>query len=350
MLKKKLLCLTTLIVVCALILSGCSLFSHLTYLNGNTEISDVSITGYNTLAVGEDGNVYYRGNIIEHFTNGVSGELSGEINTSNFLMGMKFIRMYDKGDAVKAYLTTYGGAILTEQDEVYLFLNGDTEGYQTPTLFCSGYTDLEIYSDTVYLLSGKDEFGYMTVDSPGDFHILAENVRKFRFAVNNQNHVVAFLLMNDNRLYVYDTNESFNPDAEHFKNITDFDYCSKSTEFKVLCIQDSLCDVYYYVLSEEELSYEAIQTHSGEKTGENVAKITAYGTGVAMLDDDNNLYLYGGDMDRHYSREFTGEKVMANVSLVAGSSDSLFVVKTDGSYHYYGNNGDNTYNTIRKEE
>ena len=255
-----------------------------------------------------------------------------------------------KGDAVKAYLTTYGGAILTEQDEVYLFLNGDTEGYQTPTLFCSGYTDLEIYSDTVYLLSGKDEFGYMTVDSPGDFHILAENVRKFRFAVNNQNHVVAFLLMNDNRLYVYDTNESFNPDAEHFKNITDFDYCSKSTEFKVLCIQDSLCDVYYYVLSEEELSYEAIQTHSGEKTGENVAKITAYGTGVAMLDDDNNLYLYGGDMDRHYSREFTGEKVMANVSLVAGSSDSLFVVKTDGSYHYYGNNGDNTYNTIRKEE
>ena len=342
------LLLCIIIIAISLLLGSCSLlYRDISFMNDEISINNVSISGCSVLATGDDGNVYYYGSDVnENFSNGFPADLSNEIKMSNFLQGRKFIRMYDRGDAKKAYIASYGGAVLTQQNDVYLFLNNNTDQYCTPTLFCSGYTDIELFHDTVYLLSENGEFGYIEINGARDFNSLVKGVQKFRIAVNKEKHVIIFALTDHNDLYIYDTTEPFDESTEHFENIKDFDFCEGNTYFQVLGLLNTKQRAIYYVLDWDELSYEAIQLHTGEITGEKINEIAAYGTGVAMLDDDDNLYLYGGDLDRHYSREFTGDKVMENVRTVDGSNDSLFVVKKDGSYHYFGNNGDNTYTPI----
>ena len=342
------------IVICtvSLLFSSCSLlYRDLSFMNDNVSINSVSVSGWSVLAVGDNGNVYYfGGDVDENFSNGFPVDLSNEIEMSNLLQGRKFIRMYDRGDAKKTYITTYGGAVLTHQNEVYLFLNNNTDQYRTPTLFCSGYTDIELFHDTAYLLSENGELGYISIKEPNVFNSLVKRVRKFRIAVNKQGRVVIFVLTNNNDLYVYDTTEPFVEDTEHFEDILDFDFCEGKTDFQVLALLNTQRKAVYYILDWDELSYEAIQLHSGETIGENINEIVAYGTGVAMLDDDNNLYLYGGDLGQDYKRMFTGQQVMRNVSVVSGSSDTLFTVKTNREYQFFGNNGDNTYTPFKPEE
>ena len=262
-------------------------------------------------------------------------------NTFNVnLIDAEYVRIYDKGDAVYAKITRYGGAIITENNDVYVFLNGN-EKYRTPTYLCTGYESAIVGNDSkVYLLSQNGVLEYIDINNPEKTHIIGENIRKFNY-VSKDDVFSIFALTNDNDLYIINPDEQIENNKKCLSGMTDFD---------VLIPHGDLC-VFGYVNMEGEtymlngdvgISYDTFTDESAYiKTGENIHSVTAYDSGLAMLDDKGNLSLYGDDFHSSDNYpEFNGEVVFTDVEAVFGGYRVLAILKNNGDFYQYGSQVD----------
>lgn len=166
---------------------GSEALARLTLMPADAEIVDVS--GYDLFSrsavVTADGNCYFRGiatltenygiNDIEAYEDRASGSLFGD--------GLdRFVQIYDGGDAVRIRLSASGGVIVTENNEIYVFANGQGR-YETPAYFAKGYTDGYLYDKrTVYLLSENGDLCCSDIiSSPEEITVIEKNITKFKW-------------------------------------------------------------------------------------------------------------------------------------------------------------------------
>ena len=265
-------------------------------------------------------------------------------NTFNVnLIDAEYVRIYDKGDAVYAKITRYGGAIITENNDVYVFLNGN-EKYRTPTYLCTGYESAIVGNDSnVYLLSQNGVLEYIDINNPDKKRFIGDNIKKFDYE-RKSNIYSIFALTNDNKLYIINPDEQIENNEKYLSDITDFD---------ILVPHEALCvftyvntkGTAYFLMDDLEIDYNDLNDSSFFwRRGKNIKSVTAYDGGIAMLDDKGDLYLYGDDF--HYPdgmREFNEDLVFSDVAAVFGGTDTLAILKTDGKFYHYGKQADLAY-------
>lgn len=310
-------------------------------LEDKSDIKYFSSDGRPYCVVSGSGDCYIGGDTLEKDENfGVENIRKFNNNFSVNLIEPDYVRIYDKGDAVFAEVTQYGGAIITENNDVYVFINGH-EGYRTPTYLCTGYVSAIVGKNSrVYLLSQNGVLEYIDVNSPDNKHFIGENIRKFNCEVKDDFFSI-FALTNDEDLYIINPDEQIENNEKYLSGIKDFD---------ILVPHEDLC-VFGYVNTEGEaymlhenidISYDAFTNESAYiKTGENVCSVTAYDSGLAMSDDKGNLSLYGDDFHRSDSYpEFDGEVVFTDVKAAFGGYRVLAILKNNGEFYQYGSQVD----------
>lgn len=346
--KKALIAFASAILISTLLISMVFAFHYnnfdtkgVVYLENKYDIKYLCVHGRRYCAISNSGNCYIGGGELRENSNyGVEN-----IRTYNNFQNVNsdkssYVRIYDKGDAVYAKITPYGGAIITENNDVYVFLNGN-EKYRTPTYLCTGYESAIVGNDSkVYLLSQNGVLEYIDINNPEKTHIIGENIRKFNY-VSKDDVFSIFALTNDNDLYIINPDEQIENNKKYLSGMTDFD---------VLIPHGDLC-VFGYVNMEGEtymlngdvgISYDTFTDESAYiKTGENIHSVTAYDSGLAMLDDKGNLSLYGDDFHSSDNYpEFNGEVVFTDVEAVFGGYRVLAILKNNGDFYQYGSQVD----------
>lgn len=316
--------------VLMVLLSGCQT-DNTVYFDESESIKQADSFWYTTAIVSNSGNCYVKGNLTQSINYGVKDV------PPSLLMKNGFIRLYDKGDAADINITSIGGCIITESNDVYVFLNKSAD-YAVPTYLCSGYTQACIWDDThIYLLSDKGEFGYISLDNPGSFTKIAHNIKKFRIEVKEKTDPTIFVLSENEKLYILDCNEEFNENENFIDNVIEFDLLVPHTKLSILSIltkeHDAFCRFGDY-----SLNYEGINERSFEKIGENISSVTSYGKGVAMIDKQGraSLYGYGFNSNSDSGEFFDSEVVFENVKAVFGGDYYLIVIMSDDTYLYFG--------------
>ena len=327
-------------------------------------ITQFSSDDYWVGAVSNKGNCYIRGaNLIDPFYYGVY-----DIKGFNDTHGEKFVQIYDKGDAETITLSGGGGCITTSGGDVYLFLNGTLGGdppefendellYRTPELLCTGYRYAEhSLSDglgIVYLITDDNDLGYVTVEDPDDFHFICDDINKFQ-NLRGQGYLVG--LTNDHRLLFFDSNNQYSIETELFDNIIDFTIrgINKRSSIALLDENHSVYFGYDHYLTSYLSSTDKLdESRLYHKIGENISAVTVYNyKGVAMLDNDGNVSIYGPELKHYYyedDRVYNGEVVLKDVSLILGDHRHLFIVRSNGDFEYFGKRfmgWDDDYRTI----
>lgn len=338
--------LTLLLIFLTLICFGaCSL----NVISANEKIVNSSADSSNVCAVTDSGNVYFLGtDVYNERRNGIDNPSA--FNLNNTFYGEQFVCIYDKGNAKKVNYSTYGGTILTRDNEIYLFLNEEGENYQTVEFLCSGYVDAQLYKEhMIYVLSDNGEFGYITVDYPDIFHPIASNIENFKIR-SSKLDTIALVLSSDNNLYIFDLLDGFDSKSKHFENVIDFDFIDSSYTQSVFSLVNSNYEAYVCV-GDFKCSYDGISNEGLKAVGTGIDSVISYGQGVAMLDTDDNLLIYGSDLSSFDYKDFDyvykGETVLRDIQTICGSTKCLCVVTTEGEFTRYGSNGDNTRTPIK---
>ena len=339
---------TILLVLLTLISFGACSFRS---ISPNEKIVNLSADSANVCAVTNNGNVYFKGGgSSAGRRNGIDSEHAFGYNLRSLVIGDTFFCIYDKGDAVKINYNTYGGVILTQDQSIYLFLNEEGENYQTVDYLCSGYVDAQLYREhMIYVLSDNGEFGFITVDYPDNFHLIASNIQKFKIRMSKLD-MVAMVLTGDNELYIFNLLDGFDSKADHFKNVIDFDFIESDCDQSVFGLINSNNEAYACV-GNFKCSYESISNEGLKKVGTGIKSVTSHGQGVAMLDVDDNLLVYGSDLSTFDNKNFDfiyqGEIVLHDIQTISGSTECLCVVTKEGEFTRYGSNGDNTRTKLK---
>lgn len=349
--KKALIAFASAILISTLLISMVFAFHYnnfdtkgVVYLENKYDIKYLCVHGRRYCAISNSGNCYIGGGELRENSNyGVEN-----IRTYNNFQNVNsdkssFVRIYDKGDAVYAKITPYGGAIITENNDVYVFLNGN-EKYRTPTYLCTGYESAIVGNDSkVYLLSQNGVLEYIDINNPDKKRFIGDNIKKFDYE-RKSNIYSIFALTNDNKLYIINPDEQIENNEKYLSDITDFD---------ILVPHEALCvftyvntkGTAYFLMDDLEIDYNDLNDSSFFwRRGKNIKSVTAYDGGIAMLDDKGDLYLYGDDF--HYPdgmREFNEDLVFSDVAAVFGGTDTLAILKTDGKFYHYGKQADLAY-------
>ena len=332
------------IMLIVVLLSGCS--SESVVMSDKETIIQLSSNNFWIGAVSNTRNCYIRGShLFNPFYYGVI-----DLKEFNSTKGKEFVCIYDKGDAEFISLSNNGGCITTINGDVYLFLNG-TDGsdppvfendellYRTPELFVSGYHYAELSNGEgiVYLLTEDNDLGYVTIDSPNEFHLLCSNVEKFKENTSSF-RTLLIVLTTDNRLIILNSEDMYSTKLECFENILDFDiFRDGKSDRPSLIVLDENHDT-YIGLDNYLSSFDSLDVNNYyKKIGEGIVSVTAYDRGVAMLDDDGSVSLYGSDLSSgQYSQIYNGEVVFTNVSFVSGDPKHLYIIRDNGEFEYYG--------------
>ena len=332
----------------ALIIFVCfSINTSSRFLNSDSDII-FSDSDSNTIGiVTKNGNCYVKGNITAERNYGVENPPASLFRSDDFL------KIYDKGNAKTINITSKGGTIITDSGEVYVFIN-DNKNYMLPVCFTTGYSQACVWDPShIYLLSIDGDFGYVSIDSPDSFHLIKKNVRKFIIEGQTlEQGEVAFVLTNDNQLFVCPRDEEGSVGSVN--GILDFDVLCPHTKLLIISLLDTEHRAYYcigdYDLSFETLSDRSIYTECGS----NIESVVSYSKGIAMLNSQNEVSIYGSDY-KHNSSEadhvFKGEVVIEGALGVYGGDYNLIVSKETGGFEIYGRNSyDATYKLISSED
>ena len=293
------------------------------------------------MVVSNSGDCYIGGkNLNQNENYGVENarKYNNTFNTNIF--DAEYVRIYDKGNASSANVTRYGGAIITENNDVYIFVNNN-EVYKTPTYLCSGYVSAIVGNDSkIYLLSENGVLEYIDIDAPEKTYFIGNNIKKFD-CESKDGVFSIFALTNDNDLYIINSDEQIKNNPKYLSDISDFDVLVPHENFCVFSFLNTKgeaymlmkdCDIFYDIFT-EDTRY--------AKTGENVQSVTVYSEGLAMLDNKNNLSIYGYDFKNSTDElDFTGEIVFSDVEAVFGGHRVLGVLKNNGDFYQYGNQVD----------
>ena len=333
--KKIIISVIALVVVILGFICYLNLFDTLglVYLQKNENIKYAN-SAWNTIAVVSDtGNCYIGG---DYLTNEINYGVENIRKYKNRPLD-KYVRIYDKGDAKSIKINYNGGTIVTKNNEVYIFINNN-EDYKTPTYLCKGYTNAVIgYDSKVYMLSGNGDLVYVNSNTPQEVNLIGNNIKEFN-VVEKNNVESLFALTNDGKLYILNTNEQIKDSNKYFENISDFDVLVPHQNMCVLSILENNNNAYVF-MEDSGINYESFteMSTSFKKVGENISSVTSYGKGIAMMDNNSNVSLYGSDLDEPMDNwEFHGEVVFNDVESVFGGHKSLMIIKNNGEYYHYG--------------
>lgn len=342
------------IAVIVILVIGLAFFCYnpfgLDYMNSNEHIVFCSKNWRYTMAVVSDrGNVYLNSGRLEESQNfGI--EDTHKFNCHN---PKKYVEIYSKENAQVVSLTNYGGTIITNQKDVYIFQNGNSQ-YRTPTYILTGYSQAMLWdNDTLYLLSDSGDFGYIHIDKPDDFRIIKSNVKKFVIAEKGK-ETMAFVLSNNERLYFLKQAELMDNNENYIDGIVDFDILVPHSQLLIFSCLNTHSEA-SFLMGDYDLSFDDLNNshYHFTKTGDNMVSVVSYGRGIAMLDNSHRVYLYGNDLDGSGDGwsfspdlEFKGDQIAENVDSVFGGYLNLDIIKQDGEFIYYGLTADQTYNAI----
>lgn len=308
-------------------------------LQDNENIVYVSKEWRTVAGVSDTGNCYIGGHISEDENYGVD-----DIRKFKNYPYNKYVSIYDKGDAKSVKLEHNGGTIITENNEVYIFLNNN-ETYRTPKYFCKGYTSAVVgYNSKVYMLSENGDLVRADINAPENVEFIGNNVKEFNVTYKDDVESI-FALTNDNKLYIINTDEQIENSKKYFENIYDFDVLVPHGNLCVLSLLDNNNNA-YVLMDDYNITYEDIINTSSDfkKAGENVSSVTSYEKGIAIIDDKSNVSLYGSDLDDVFDKlEFQGEVVFDDVKSVFGGAELLIIIKNNGDYYHYGMQLDGSY-------
>lgn len=298
----------------------------------------------------DSGDVYYNGRISEKDNSGVS-------NVSDSLFVSPSVKndiysVYTNSNAAKVHINSGGGTIVTDDNEVYIFVNAYPDNMlsslKTPTLLCSGYIDAYLIANQtdnvkLILLDENGNLGWLTSDDPAQFHVLAHDIIKHKEASLPFPDI--FALSSDNRLYIIPYDYTPDISLEYIAGIVDFDFVQNDSCGSILSYVDENHDAYVCMRDlklQEQCS--DFSRDKMEKVGESIVSVTSYQYGVAMLDVNHKLSLFGTDLQyvglpdkiiRDDEIMFHGEVIMKNVASVEADCSYLFITKTDGTWQIF---------------
>ena len=294
-------------------------------------------------AVTDKGNVYVKGDLTTEINFG-----SDKIRQYNHMLIADYIQIFGKGNASSVEIGPYGGAIVTEQSEVFIFING-SEKYKTPVFLCKGYKMANLVENKVYLLSNEGVFGYVTIEDPDNFIKLGDNIVDFQ--IEYYNNVlpcdVCFALTADERLYISKTGEALSDNVQHLDGIIGFsavvitaDLPSDSswTNHIVLGLLDMNHDVLWLHddLNKNNGISKLADINKYSVVGNNIDKICVYPYGIAMLNHTGDVSLYGTDFHATNNvNTFSGEAVFHDVKDIFGG-ELLVLIYNNKEIEYYG--------------
>ena len=360
--------IVVLIVLISLSLSGCyqlmNVFADkdgLLIMSEDERIVDLDCIGHLSAIVSDRGNCYVNGE-------GLHGNryygLNEESRSKYNRFYNTYVGIYDGGNAVSIELSADGGCIITDKQEVYLFLNknfsSDTlqpdnsdVSFQTPKLFCTGYVDAKLGNDErLYLLKENGDFGYVTVSEAEDYHNLSHNIMKFQLTqLNNEDDPILYLLNKDNELFSINyKGESASTNISNMNDVVDFDCLSCFNNYHAFSVLKDNGDAYAYWGLIYHPDNDSDSNATFELAGTGIDSVESYCLGTAMLDKQGDVHLFGSDSSSRtpedYQLIFSGETVFHNIESMYGSSENLFIIRKSGNLEQYGHQPDNTYKSI----
>lgn len=333
---------TIIIVVSSAIVLSLGIFGYINLLDtsglifiGEDERIVYFSSSFKQMAVVSDkGNCYLRGQSLTEEQNFGFDKIR-QYNNNDLWNMDKYAELYDKGDAVSIDINSYGGTIVTKTNDVYIFVNGD-ESFRTPAHFCSGYSRALLGGGKrVYLLSENGRLGYVTLDKPDDFTLIGENVSSFNVVERNSPDSV-FVLTNEHRLYILEPDEKIENNVKYIEKTVDFDILLYGINTCILSIVDEKQDAYLF-MHDSGLTYDNFADKDlFQKTGENISSVTSYGEGIAMINNNGDLALYGSDAAGLPENQFSGEVVFTDVKAVFGGTSALEIIMANGETAFYG--------------
>lgn len=334
------------------ILCSCSnqhSFSDLHFLNSEEKIQTVcSISHRNITALTTDGgNCYIRGTNFDNHNN--YGVENVEQFNSRFdspfdnVSGDDYVMIYDKGNASKISVSEYGGIIITNDNCMYVFVNGNSY-YRLPLLFDENCTDGYLYdSDTIYLLKENGDFGYVDINSPKHFNIIGKDIIKFRFQQITHFHGDItdniFLLNKDGQLFITDNKQCVTNDVKFIPNVADFEVCNNSNA-AYLTKDGALwyCDYYN---SDIDIDYLMDNSKIQELHQNDIKSFSLYSGGIVFLYDNGNVYIHGYDFDYDIERDSIHDQLFAaHCRNISSGLNNISLIDYDGRLSFYGTTPD----------
>lgn len=327
----KLLC-TISVILSAMTVCGCFSVTTPSMKEDTEQVLAVAQYGTSTLLVSEDGVAYIRGT-----SSGMANAEDYEA-LHNGLKGEIFLRIYDRGDATDCMLASGGGAVVTENGDVYVFTNDSA--IKTPTYFASDTIKALPEKNGVFLLGtdgGLRSADYSAVGETGTasddtVRLLCENIADFAYAPYTDE---LLCLTCTGELTVLDP--SCGDTRVMAENIVHFDL--RQTVDKsggqdvvgsdVVCV-DSMGQVVWYshrtLADNSDVGLYACFEHvrlTVDRAPDEVAAVGSYDDGFALLAGDS-MVVYGGDITGR--AELDGEVVRTGVSAFDFDSRAAAVI------------------------
>lgn len=322
------------VVVALFFFSSCA-SRNLEFLDENLSITAITQENDAHLLIAEDGNCYIRNEwISEEKPYGLKNAKDYRKFISKTFPFSKdlneFVMLYDGGNAKEARLSYNGGVIITNESDLLLFCNDNTN-YSVPTKFASEIIDGKLVDDRVFLIQSDGFFGYRSIENKDTFIPILSDVADFKQTEN-----IFIIRTNKNEIIISDDSFSADQLDKRIEDVVSYSLdcvdCTVDHDIIMTYVKsDGSC--FYRRGGRDELSeFQCSELY--QKISDTALEASVYRNGVVFIDHSYNACVYG--------KEFTGEtlfegKIIANnVKSVSGDRGSIFVLLNDGTYIYYG--------------
>lgn len=334
--KKGIVLISTCLLIIVVVLGTKYLFEeHLVFMEKGTPVRFADSYWHMNAVVSESGNVYVRGALLpDDATYGIPNvkEYQAQFQSLNFEKTDRFVQIYNAGDARAVMLSNNGGAIITDNNEVFVFC--ELDNYRLPTFLCTDATHAELDGTKVYLLNDKGNFGYIELSSPDSRNTVLEGIKSF--CITDQDHSI-WVLNEEHELWVYLCGDLTSDPILCYSDVLGFDAVSTISFSK----PNPRYQIGIVALNGTAYYYDAWELPSADSTGsftplpiDCVRDITVYSHGVVVLDQEDNARAFGDGLlsDRIYN----GEVIIENVCAVSAGALSINFVTNDGHHVFAG--------------
>ena len=308
---------------------------HLVYMDEETPVCFADSYWYMNAVVSESGNVYIRGILqADDYSYGIPNvkEFNAQFQSLNFEKTERFVQIYDVGDARTVTLSSNGGVIITDTNDVYVF--SESEKYRLPTFLCTDAVSAMLESNKVLLLNDKGEFGYIELSAPDNRITVLVGIESF--GITDQDHSI-WVLNNKHELWVYLGGDLTSSPVLCHSDVLAFDVVSTKSfgepnPHYQIAIIGSNGTAYYYD------AWGLPSVHSTDVfiplPVDSPADVAVYCHGVITLDKNGIARVFGDDLLS--DRKFKGDVIAENVRQISAGSLGINFVTYDGQHIYAG--------------
>lgn len=316
------------VVIFLVTFTGCSQKSNeVVYLENSPKVTFADVYEKMTAVIAEDGNCYIRGSSVSESTPFGVKNVSQYIKQYDSLDVSKvdnFVQIYSGNNAISIELSSNGGAIVTKNNEVWLF--ADVQKYKTPNFFCNNAVSAKLHKDEVYILTQNGELKLFGIDDPDKTVLLCNDVVDFKVMEHDES---IWVLTADNELVIFRRVNDVLVEQCKIENIVSFDGMSLEYNrslskglYSVGMVSNQGITMYY-----KGYGYPESQNLKRISTDNKTLFVSAYSKGLIVTDENNDSFVYGADLisDDTYS----GNLLAQNVINVSAGRFGLSVVSNE---------------------